>query len=533
MSPSLYARLAHRHNPVPLEERRRFLKASLAVGAGLLLSNVPGAFARNRTAAQRVVVVGGGFAGLSCAYELRAAGCDVTLVEATNRVGGRVFSLNRSLGTEFIPGRNIEGGAELIGSNHPLWVAYKERFNLEFLDVHESEMDFPIMLDGKLVSGAESAKLYEEMDAALNALNADAAPIDADAPWTSPDAPALDKKSISERLARIECSDLCRAGAAAQLTGDNGVADEKASLLGMLAAIKGGGLEKYWTETEVFRCKGGNNSLSEAFAKNLGDRINTRLPVRSIDVKGDKAVVTCADNRTIECDHVVLAVPPSAWGRIRINPGLPALLSAETGIQMGTNTKYLSHVKKRFWQDHNLDPVALTDDIASWTWDATDAQDQPEHKADKKNEGKQDGKQDEKEPGEEAGKDHGEAENPNPRDNAACLTAFAGGPGAERARTMNTDERKRAYSTLLGKLYPDYGDNVVETRFMDWPAMPFIGAGYSFPAPGQVTTAGPLMARPHAARLHFAGEHTCYKFVGYMEGALQSGVAVARRITRT
>jgi monoamine oxidase len=56
-------------------------------------------------------------------------------------------------------------------------------------------------------------------------------------------------------------------------------------------------------------------------------------------------------------------------------------------------------------------------------------------------------------------------------------------------------------------------------------------ASYSFPAPGQVTTAGPLMAQAHAAgRLHLAGEHTCYKFVGYMEGALDSGIRIAKRL---
>src|SRR5262249_21684225 len=161
---------------------------------------------------------------------------------------------------------------------------------------------------------------------------------------------------------------------------------------------------------EVYRCKGGNNALSAALAKELGDRVNLRLPVRTIDIKGDRCVVTCADNRTIECDDVVLATPPSAWGRIKVSPGLPEVLSADNGIQMGFNTKYLSHVKKRFWQDHNLDPVGLTDDIASWTWDATDAQDAPEGE--------------------------GDAANPNPKDRVACLTAFAGGPGAERARAM-------------------------------------------------------------------------------------------------
>jgi monoamine oxidase len=54
--------------------------------------------------------------------------------------------------------------------------------------------------------------------------------------------------------------------------------------------------------------------------------------------------------------------------------------------------------------------------------------------------------------------------------------------------------------------------------------------GYSFPAPGQVTTVGPLMYKGVGNRLHFAGEHACYKFAGYMEGALNSGVSLARRL---
>jgi monoamine oxidase len=64
---------------------------------------------------------------------------------------------------------------------------------------------------------------------------------------------------------------------------------------------------------------------------------------------------------------------------------------------------------------------------------------------------------------------------------------------------------------------------------MDWPREPWTMASYSFPGPGQVTTVGPVL-RQGLGRLHFAGEHCCYKFVGYMEGALDSGVAVARRL---
>ena len=64
---------------------------------------------------------------------------------------------------------------------------------------------------------------------------------------------------------------------------------------------------------------------------------------------------------------------------------------------------------------------------------------------------------------------------------------------------------------------------------MDWPSDPWVLASYSFPAPGQVTTMGPIL-REGLGRLHFAGEHTCYAFTGYMEGALNSGAAVAKKL---
>jgi monoamine oxidase len=64
---------------------------------------------------------------------------------------------------------------------------------------------------------------------------------------------------------------------------------------------------------------------------------------------------------------------------------------------------------------------------------------------------------------------------------------------------------------------------------MDWPSDPGAKGSYSFPAPGQVTAQGPTL-RQGIGRLHFAGEYTSYAFMGYMEGALESGESVARRI---
>ena len=83
---------------------------------------------------RRVVVIGAGFSGLACAYELQSAGYKVTVLDSRNRVGGRVLSFS-----DVVTGRTVEGGGELIGSNHPTWVAYAKRFGLTFLDVTESE----------------------------------------------------------------------------------------------------------------------------------------------------------------------------------------------------------------------------------------------------------------------------------------------------------------------------------------------------------------------------------------------------------
>src|SRR5688572_28880357 len=172
MSRSLFARLARRYDPNRIDPatRREFLKATLAASAGLLMSRSElygQAMPQGRGGGgKRVVVIGAGFAGLACAHELKAAGYDVTVLEARNRVGGRVLSFS-----DLVPGKNVEGGGELIGSNHPTWMGYKEKFNLDFLDVSEWDDDYPIILNGKTLTPEESEQLYEEMDAALAKLN--------------------------------------------------------------------------------------------------------------------------------------------------------------------------------------------------------------------------------------------------------------------------------------------------------------------------------------------------------------------------
>ena len=481
---SLFARLNDRFAPADGGiSRREMIRRSLGAAAGILLSDRL-ALSQVRSG-PRVVIVGGGFAGLAAGYELSHAGADVTVLEARNRVGGRVLSFS-----DLVPGGNVEGGAELIGSNHPVWLRYRDRFGLTFLDVTTEDLEAPIVLNGKRLSASEAEALWESMDAGLAGLNAAAAAIaDPFAPWTNADATALDRRSVASWIASLETLPLAQVGIDTQLTADNGVRTAWQSYLGNLAMIKGGGVEKFWTETEVYRCRGGNQQLATALTKGIGAaRVRTRTIVSAIDLSGPSARVTLADGTRLEADHVVLAVPPPVWNRIAIEPMLPAGLVP----QMGSNVKFLMVLNGRFWRRGKIGPSVLSDGPVHLTWESTD----------------------------------------NQRTRSAAMVAFSGGPSADTCRGWTAAERTERYLAALEPVYRSIRASFVKARFMDWPSDPWVKASYSFPAPGQLTTMGPMMAEPIGGRLHLAGEHTCPAFVGYMEGALQSGVRVAERISR-
>ncbi len=460
--------------------RREMLQATLAASAGLLLSDSV-AFGQNKPG-KRILVIGAGFSGLATAHELRSAGYDVTVLEARNRVGGRVVTF-----TDLVPGKHVEGGGELIGSNHPTWVSYAEKFKLSFLDVTEEDLEFPIVLGGKRLTGDESEKLWEEIDATVNAMNADAAKVtDAFQPWLTPGAEALDRRTLGSWVAELQASPLCKTAIDAMMSADNGVRSEWQSYLGNLAMVKGGGGEKFWTDSEVYRCAGGNQSLATRLAAAIGaDRIKLRTIVRRIDHGASGVRVTLASGEMLGADDVVLAVPPSVWSKIGVEPALPGQLAP----QMGTNVKYLMALRGPFWRRAELAPDLLSDGPINWTWHQTDGQ----------------------------------------KGAGASICAFSGATSADAVREWPAAERTASYMRELGKVYTGLRANFVKSRFMDWPGDAWTKASYSFPAPGQVTTMGPLL-RNGVGHVHFAGEHTCYAFVGYMEGALNSGVSLARRL---
>lgn len=500
MSQSLFTRLAERFEDPGCRISRRQALASLALtGAAIAL---PGCSwptrDRDHRGVQgrmgRVAVVGGGFSGLTSADALTSANYEVVVLEARKRVGGRVLTL-RNLGSKY-----AEGGGEWIGLNHPAWRRLADRFCLELVEASEEPGVSPIVLNGRRLTASEAEALYDEMTVQLADLTERARQItDPRRPWIASSAVTLDRTSVEEWLSGRTMSDACRAGVRAQLEHDNGVALSRMSLLGLLAQVAGGGGESYWTDSEVFRCRGGNQRLAEALADSVGrESIQFGAAVNRIEL-GEGGAKIHTSSGEFDADAVILATPPSTWHTItvidRSGQALPL-----PGVQMGMAFKYLAAVSKPWWRDAGRSPDGFSDQLIGYTWNPFDGQ---------------------------------------PAGGGDWICGFGGGAGAENL-PQQPEQRRTALRQAVESILPGFDEARLRDdpseRLMVWPDDPWTRAGYSCPGPGQVTSLGPKLAAginaEGQAPLVFAGEHCYPPFAGYMEGAIQSGAAAALQVAQ-
>lgn len=470
--------------------RRAFLRGGTAAVAGLYLSGCTSFGRRGSGDRPRVVVIGAGFGGLACAYELLGTGYDVTVLEARKRLGGRVHTL-----TNLVPGRTVEAGASLIGENHPTWLAYAERFGLELIDItiEPDDVKLPIVLGGRRLAPAEAEELYESLGVfEMAAARASADVPEWRRPWDAPDAAKLDAASLGTFIDDLGLGSRQRELTEVLESSNNTRATAEQSLLGALSAVRAGGGEEYFTLSEVYRCRGGNHRLTDALGREIGDqRIHLGTAVRSIEWADEVVRVVDASGTTHEADHVVLAVPPSVWDRIRFEPELPADLRPT----LGPAVKVLAPVDRPYWSDTGWSQYGLSNGAMAMTWDGTYRQ--------------------------------------SPEPGPAGLVGFSGASAAEALLEVTEGGRQEFFAQRFEEFFPGYREHkTADAAFVRWPQDPWTRTGYSCPAPGTVTT---VSKRIHEGlgRLQFAGEHASPGFFGYMEGALESGARLARRLAET
>ncbi|HEX3173689.1 MAG TPA: FAD-dependent oxidoreductase [Solirubrobacterales bacterium] len=439
-----------------------------------------------------VAVVGAGLSGLAAARALADAGREVVVLEARERVGGRL--LNRALGD----GVTVDLGGQWVGHDHVRVRRLASELGVEV---------FPQFGAGRnLLDVAGRRRRYRgtiprlgprvlwDVFVARRRLDRLARAVDAEQPWAAAQAAGLDRQSLAEWM-RVNVRTLI-ARELIGLAGRTvwGTGPEELSMLHVLFYVSAAGSFDALVDTEggaqQDRLDGGAQRLPLGLAESLGDRVRLGAPVRRI-AQGSGSVRVEADGLALEAARVVVAAPPAIAARIELEPAPPEQrVRLGERLRPGALTKCMAVYEEPFWRADGLSGEAVTDARpVTLTFDSS------------------------------------------PRDGSrGVLLGFVGGPEARELAALPPAERRAAVLACLERLFGPRAARPVDYAEQAWAGEEWSGGGpTSNFAPGGWTECGPALREPFGA-VHWAGTETATVWSGYMEGALQAGERVAAEL---
>ncbi|MGW4636150.1 flavin monoamine oxidase family protein, partial [Nocardia sp. NPDC004415] len=309
-----------------------------------------------------VVVVGAGLAGLTAARELRRAGRSVRVLEARDRVAGRTFGGTLSNG---IP---VELGGQWIGPTQTAVLALVAELGLPTFATYDAgdaltRYRGTVTRYGDATFGLSDAAAMEvgRLQAELEAL---AATVSLSAPWTSPRATELDRRTVDEWLRANTTDAEALAFWGAVIPALFSAEPAEMSLLHFLFYIKSGGLIDVLVGVsggaQELRVVGGTHQICERLAAELdAGELVLDAPVHSI-THDDTGVRVSWPDGTLTAGHVVVAIPPTLAGRLRYTPALPAARDGLTQqMPMGSVIKVQVAYPTPFWRTSGLSGFAF------------------------------------------------------------------------------------------------------------------------------------------------------------------------------
>lgn len=442
-----------------------------------------------------IVIIGAGLAGLTAARSLTAAGLDVIVLEARNRVGGRTYTTSASDGTLLDLGgqwigptqHRIAALAQAVGATtFPTYVAGQ---NIEYRNGQRSTYSGAIPMHDPIVA-------MEAVEAMLD-LNIMAQEVPLDAPWKAHHAALWDSQTVATWMDANVTSDGARMWMTLAVQAIFSAEPRDLSLLHFLFYVhSGGSLNELLSVTrgaQENRFHLGAQIVSQRVAEALGERVILNAPVHTIfqDAQGVRVE---SDNVIVHAQRAVIAIPPTLAGRLRYRPKLPALRDQLTQrLPMGTVIKVQCLYETPFWRADNLSgQVASDTGLLRITFDNTPASGTP-----------------------------------------GILLGFIEGDEARIWGRRSLAERRAAVLDCLLQYFGEKAAKPYEYIEQNWAEEEYARGCYAgYMPPGVWTMYGEALREP-IGRLHWAGTETATIWNGYMDGAVQSGERAATEILTT
>lgn len=439
-----------------------------------------------------VVVVGAGIAGLTAARDLVAAQSDVLVLEARDRVGGRL------LNGELPGGAPIEVGGQWVGPTQHQALALIDELGLSTFPTHVAGRHIAEIGRGRSEYTGRIPRLGPAALADIGQtqwrLDRLARKVTEREPWLATQARALDSQTFATWLHRTARTPQGRGffRLVTEAVFSAGPEDMSALWAGFYVGAAGGvdALINVAGGAQQDRVVGGTQIIAVKMAEQLGDRVMLNSPVTTID--WDDAGVTVQTNGVrVRARHAVIAVPPPLASRIRFSPGLPG--DRDQLVQrlpMGRVIKINVVYDEPFWREDGWSGQANSDTKPFGTvFDNTP---------------------------------HGGG--------PGVLVGFLEGRHADTGARLDLQQRRnQVLDDLIGYFGPRAG-KPIDYIERDWAQEEYSRGCYgAFATPGTLTRFGPALRQP-VGPLHWAGTETATRWAGYIDGAAESGHRVASEI---
>ena len=471
-----------------LFSRREVLRL---LGVGLAGTVLPGAGAFAPPSDARrvdVIVVGAGMSGLAAARTLRRQGKKVVVLEARDRVGGRVKAGK-------LAGHTIDLGGMWVGPTQTRLLALLREYRIATMPQYLKGKGIVDIAGKRTTPEGEGfgfdSRGQAEFDRVVALLDNLSAAIPPDAPWSAPHADEWDDITLEqwhrENVHNDDVLHFLTSEARVNFTAE----PWQLSFLYFLFYLRSGDnftmLASYDNGAQMYIVPESMHQVAAAIGNELDGNIVFGAPVSAISQDAIGVTVT-SDQGAWQADQGIVALPLPLSSRIRYQPALPADRDAlSQQMPMGSIIKLWIAYEKPFWRDHGMNGLMFTDaPPCSAISEATP-----------------------------------------PSGSPGFLVGFMDGRRALRWSGRPMEERKKLFTDMIVNYFGPEGAKPIDYIDQDWPADPWSRGCYGpSMGPGVLTTLGTAL-RAKFGRIHWAGTETSPIWTGYIEGAIRSGERAA------